>query len=191
MKKLISLIISLSMICSIGFAVLAAGSPDGVVDVSGGKDADGNSIEVTIEDTDVPLCTPEIASRLTGVPASELKLLWQKNLSSETLPATFTFTCNGTDDKPLYVIHYNGSDWELITSGTGPSVTATFTDLSPVALFVREAETPTATPAADGADKPTSPKTEDNSNVSLLLIIAVIAASAALITKLSARKFEK
>ena len=183
MKKFTSLIISLVMICSLSFAALATDSPDGVVDISGAKDSNGSAIEYTTDDTTVPLCTPEICSRLTNVPADQLKLLWQKDISSDTLPATFTFTCGGTDNKTVYVLHYNGSDWELITSGTGPSVTATFPDLSPVAVFVRDGVTPDG-----GSNGSTSPKTADNNIVPCLIVIAVIASAAAVTIKIKAKK---
>lgn len=184
MKKIASLIISLVMICSLSFVALATDSPDGVVDISGAKDSNGSAIEYTTNDTTVPLCTPEICSRLTNVPADQLKLLWQKDISSDTHPATFTFTCNGTDNKTVYVLHYNGSDWELITSGTGPSVTATFPDLSPVAVFVKEGETPNG----GGSNGSTSPKTSDNNVVPYLIVVAVIASAAAVTIKIKAKK---
>lgn len=183
MKKLTSLIISLVLICSLSFAALATDSPDGVVEISGAKDSNGNAIEYTVEDTTVPLCTPESVAGLVNVPSGDLKLLWQKDISSNTLPATFTFTCNGTDGKTVYVFHYNGSTWELITSGTGPSVTATFPDLSPVAVFVRDGVTPDG-----GSNGSTSPRTADSNIVPCLIVIAVIASAAAVTIKIKAKK---
>lgn len=164
MKKMISLalcfMLVMSMLCMTAFA---AGSKTDAVEVD-------SDVEVTVEDTTVALLTEEIAAAVSGEDAKELKVLWQKDLHAETLPATITFNVDGTDGEDLLVFHYNGTEWELVGRGKGPAVTVTFTDLSPVGLVHKKATTPSG---------PISPATGLGAGIYVACAVLAAAGSAA------------
>lgn len=175
MKRLFTVAVAILTVMTLGVTTLfAAGSTTDVVEVTGAKDANGNDVAVEVTDTSIPWLTVEIASSLNGVPANELRILWQKDISAETLPVSLTFNANGTDGQELYVYHWNGSAWELITSGKGSSITATFNSLSPVGLVVR---VPADTTSTDKTE--TSPKTGESYVLPTAIIALVVVASAA------------
>ena len=199
MKKFFTtLLSSLVIVCITAASVLAAGSTEDVVDITSGTDSNGNDVNYAITEVDaaVPALTVEKASALTGVPASELKILWQKDITSDVLPATFTFNVNGADaDTEVFSFHYNGSDWELMNKATGTSITTTYTSLSPVAVVIRvKAGLPSNNTAAntDSAATTTttdkSPKTSDTVVLGTAMSVVVIACSAAFVVAATSKK---
>ena len=121
--------------------------------------------------------TPEQAAALIGggVTADQLTIVWQMVLVAEELPATFSFTYDGyKSGQTLYVFHNGwkelggGNDvWDgPVASAQDKTVSATFEDLSPVALVVY-------TPSGSNSDD-TSPKTGET-NALLFLALAAIA----------------
>ena len=148
MKKSFRVLLSVVLVLGMLFGMTimaAAGSMSDVVEITKAVDADGNDDAVTVGEIakDVPLLTEEIAAAEIndGVKPEELAVLWQKDVTAAKLPATLTFKANGVKDNQLvYVFHWNGEKWELITSGKGSTVEATFTDLSPVGIVSRVAE---------------------------------------------------
>lgn len=187
MKRFITTLISSMVIVCIGaVSVLAAGSTEDVVDITSAKDNNGNTAVTTVADTSVALMTSEIASSLTGVSSSELKVVWQKDVTSDVLPATVTYNVNGTDGQTLYSFHWNGSAWELMNSATGPTISTTYTSLSPVAIVARIPAATTPAPASNNAA--TSPKTGDNAVFYVTMSVVVIACSAAFVVAATTKK---
>ena len=169
MKKIISLGLCLMLVMSLMcVTAFAAGSKTDAVEV----DSDA---EVTVEDTTVAMLTEENAAAVSEEEAKDLKVVWQKDVHSETLPATITFTVDGTDGEDLMVFHFNGTEWELVGEGKGPAVTVTFDDLSPVAVVVKKASTPSG---------PISPATGLGAGIYVACaVLAVAGGAAALVTK--------
>lgn len=194
MKKFLTSLISTVVILCVGAAsVLAVGSTEDVVEITGATDSQGNSVQFEMKDTSIPWLTSEIVSALSGDPASEIKVLWQKDLTAETLPATFTYNCNGTDGQKLYSCHWNGSAWELMNTGVGPTITTTYTSLSPVGVAVRVPASNANTDSNHGAgsttsNDSTSPKTGDNLATYVTLSAVVIACSAAFVVVVTSPK---
>lgn len=198
MKKFFTtLLSSLVIVCITAASVLAAGSTEDVVDITSGTDSNGNNVNYAITEVDaaVPALTVEKAAALTGVPASELKILWQKDITSDVLPATFTFNVNGADaDTEVFSFHYNGSDWELMNKATGTSITTTYTSLSPVAVVIRvKAGLPSNNTAANTNSAATtttdkSPKTSDTVVLGTAMSVVVIACSAAFVVAATSKK---
>ncbi len=178
MKKLVTSLVTILTVATLGIAsVFAAGSTSDVVEVAGCKDSAGNDVAYTVTETSIPPLTVEIASTINGVPSNELKILWQNDITADVLPCTITYNINGTDGLELYSYHWNGSAWELMNYGVGPTISTTYTSLSPVCLVVRQ---PADAPADTTSDSntTTSPKTGSVEIIAALSVI-VVAASAA------------
>ena len=131
--------LALTIAVCLSVSVFAAPSKSDVVELTIAVDENGEEVAYTVEETTIPLLSTVIAAdecNEEGVEttAADLTVLWQKDITAEKLPVTLTFHVDGTDGIPLYVFHWNGSEWELITVGEGPDVEATFTSLSPVAV---------------------------------------------------------
>jgi len=194
MKKIFTTIITALTVCVLGAAsVFAAGSSTGPVEVTGVTDGNGTYLNYFVTGTTVPLITRDIASAATGVPADQLQVLWQADVSAVSLPATVTYNANGTDGKTLYSFHWNGSSWELMNTGVGPTISTTYSSLSPVALVVKltdgsspaasgsstDATSPVAdSPVTTGDDATTSPRTGDFTAIIASVAVIAVAASA-------------
>ena len=122
------------------------------------------------------LSTAEAARLIGGdVTADKLQIVWQMVVEAEEVPATLSFTYDGYKaGQTLYVFHNSwkpdgeGADaWDgPVGSAQAKTVTATFQDLSPVALVVY-------TPSGSSGDD-TSPKTGET-NALLFIALAAIA----------------
>ena len=182
MKKILTTVLTAATVVMMAFAsVFAAGSSTGLVELGTATDSNGNPINYVDGQTDIPLISPEVAASLAGTDSADMTVVWQRNVTATALPATFTFTVNGTEGEMLYVYHYNGSAWELISSGVGPTVTATFTSLSPVAIVRKSVNTtapvaPATEPVADPAT--TSPATGSSVLVMAIATLAVAGSAA-------------
>lgn len=191
MKKFLTSLISTVVILCIGaVSVLATGSTEDAVEITEATDGSGNAVQYEMKETSIPWLTSEIVSKLSGDPADEIKVLWQVDLTSEVLPATFTYNCNGTDGNKLYSCHWTGSEWELMNTGVGPTITTTYTSLSPVGVAVRvkKADSDSSKPATSTSTEPTSPKTGDNASMYVAISAVVIACSAAFVVVATAPK---
>lgn len=132
---ILTVILVTALCCTSVFA--AGGSKTDVVEIKGATDQNGKEVVVTEKDTTIAVITEEVASKVEGITEEpkQLSVLYQKDLTSETLPVTISFTVDGTEGQKLYVCHHNGTAWEVVAEGVGPTVTATFTSLSPVAVI--------------------------------------------------------
>ena len=133
------------------------------------------SQQQSVDDGWTPLTTAQAATMIGGgVTADQLSIVWQKVIVAEIIPATISFTYDGYKaGQTLYVFHNSwkpageGADaWDgPVANAQDKTVTATFADLSPVALVVY-------TPS--GASDETSPKTGET-NALLFIALAEIA----------------
>lgn len=173
-------------LCLMAMPAFAATSMSNVSEIAEAVDEDGEEVEITVsESTGTALLTEVIAAdviedveSVENVEASELTVLWQKDLHAETLPVTITFHVAGTAGLPLYVYHYNGTSWDLIATGTGEDITATFDSLSPVGIVVKKPIGNNNT----GNNGSTSDKTGTTNTSAIALAIALAAGAAAVVT---------
>lgn len=148
MKRVFALALTAMMLVGVlCVSVFAAGSTSLTVEPpEKGTLKDGTSVDVIIKDESTPLLTVEEASKISGVDASKLAILWQKDVTTSVAPtaenpASLTFHVNGAKDIPLYVFHWTGSEWEIVGEEDKiADVTGTFTSLSPVAIVRATAE---------------------------------------------------
>jgi hypothetical protein len=122
--------------------VYASPSPERLVNITSCVDKDGNPVHLNESDVPggIPALTVILAEELNGREddnAGALTILWQRELTASKLPAVITFNAIGTENCMLYIYHYNGTEWEFLGKGQGPSITQEFTSLSPVAIAVR------------------------------------------------------
>lgn len=195
MKKfLTTLLTSMVIVCVAAASVFADKSPTDIVDITGGVDSNGNPVTYTLTEMDsaIPPLTVQIASPKVNVPEAELEVLWQKELTSSVLPATFTYNCAGTDGRTLYSFHWNGTEWEYMNSATGPSISTTYTSLSPVGVVVRipssSTSTSTNSSTSTSGNSATSPKTGETVAIGATLSVVVIACSAAFVVAATSKK---
>lgn len=66
--------------------------------------------------------TAEEASRLTGVPPEELRVVWSADYSAQTYPVSVKLSLPGLDGLPVYVFERVGDQWVLLSVGTAPAV---------------------------------------------------------------------
>lgn len=183
MKKLLRIAVVLGLVMCLSVSALAAGISTTGVKVDTAVMADGTKAEVTESTSAVTPTTADAAAAVEGVKADDLTVTWVMDLSVE-IPAggsvTITFDVpNAAADQKVYVLHYNGSKWEKVGEGTGKTVKATFTSLSPVAIVVEKA------PATNPGH--TSPVTGEEP---VLLVAAVVALLAGAVAVVAMKKKE-
>ena len=171
----------LALVITLGMTSAAfATSMSDVVSVSA---SDGVELKVGSVESGIPPLTEEIAAQeIDGKNASDLTVLWQREVSASKLPATLTFSIAGVDDdQEVYLFHYAYGKWNLEASGKGKSISKSFDSLSP--LGVVAAKKAGNAPAADkDAKTPTTSKdvkTGDSSSAKLWGTVMVIAAAGA------------
>ena len=164
MKKLMSVVVAVLLIMCVTCPVFAFGSNDEPCDISAtGPNGEAVDIEIgpATEIFDIPVEDGGTVDFGDGdvVPAEDLTVVYQHDLHSDVLPVTITFDVPtaGANDI-LHVMHYTGSAWEQVAKGTGTSVEATFTSLSPVSIVLQTVKT-SGTPGTGDDEKPTSPQT--------------------------------
>ena len=193
-KTLVIIGLVLALVLGLASSVFAAGSKEGVVEITDVTDGSGNKDNYTESEVNgsayegyTPLSIP-IASSVTGEPQSDFSaVLPEIDLTAEKLPATFTFNIDAPAGTPVYVFHYDAAikGWEFISEGTAPTVTATFSKLSPVGFVLGVTSTPG--PSPENPDNPT-PATGDNNHIGLWAGILVVAALGAVGTVVYGKK---
>lgn len=180
MKKLLRIAVVLGLVMCLSVSALAAGASTTGVKVDTAVMADGTKAEVTESASAVTPTTAEAAAavQVEGVKADDLTVAWVKDISV-TIPAggsvTITFDVpNAAADQKVYVLHYNGNQWEKVGEGTGKTVKATFTSLSPVAIVVAKA------PASNPGQ--TSPVTGEEPVLLVAAVVALLAGAVAVVT---------
>lgn len=158
MKKALSILVIAVLALSMTAGALAAESktdPVEIVDTTvGGVHQDWT------EDTPSETPTPEDASDAIGVPEEDVSILWTTDYDTETYPADVTISAPGTDGLTIYVLEYIDGEWQIIGSGTGPTVTVPISEDGPITVVaVPPAVTPTPTVAPTVTPTPTATPT--------------------------------
>lgn len=193
MRKLIKIAVALGLVLCLATVAFAAPNPGGSftsnTNITGATGKDGTPAQVTESAPTVTLTADQAVEVLkdvapAGTKAEDLSVVYSMDLSvpAEVLPVSITFEVKGAKaDDNIYVLHYNGSAWEVVANGKGATITAVFTSLSPVAVVLQPAEK-TANPPA-GGDGPTSPQTSAEMltlyvGVAVVLIAGAVALAA-------------
>ena len=153
MKKLLRISVVLAMVLCLSLTAFASSTSGTRVERAVGSD--GSEVEVVEGPTTETPSVEDIVGAFPGdrdlvvgdddVDPEDLTVAWVRDLKAE-IPeggsVTITFDVPGvTDDQHVYVLHFDGSSWDLVGEGFGSVVTATFTSLSPVAILVEKAPT--------------------------------------------------
>ena len=193
MRKLLKIMLVLGMVACLTCTAFA--SKTYTVD----KSAQGANGPVTVTES-APTETPTAAEAVevlknvapAGTKAEDLSVVYSMDLSvpAEDLPVTITFKVSGAEpEDDVYVLHYNGSTWDVVASGKGGTIDATFTSLSPVAVVLQAAAPAasapgtgtsggtTGTPQSDGST-PTAPQTGADMTMLYAGIAVFVAAGA-------------
>lgn len=133
MKKFAKMLFTMVCILSLSCTALAEPSPEDPVEIVDAVDENGEPVDVTITDNDIPLITEiEAADVNKGEDKrhdkpEQLKVLWQKYIDFPADRGSVTMTINiaGADGRMLYAYYWDGTKWILIASGEGPELTYT------------------------------------------------------------------
>ena len=167
MRKLLKIMLVLGMVACLTCTAFAASPTDGV-----NWSATGANGPVTVTES-APTETPTAAEAVevlknvapAGTKAEDLSIVYSMDLSvpAEQLPVTITFEVKGaTANDDVYVLHFDGSAWEVVAHGKGGTIDATFTSLSPVAV-VLQAAAPAASAPGTGTSGGTTGTQSDGS----------------------------
>lgn len=173
MKKLVSLLAAL-VILSNGIVAFAANSSTASDLAKNVTATSSTGATVTIEAVSETVKEEAVSAAVQNKANSNVLALMEVSVE-ETGSATITFDVAGVKaGANIYVLHYNGTKWEVIHPDKveDGKVTATFTSLSPVAIV----EIPTAE---------TLPKT---GATVVLPVMAVICAAGAVVFGKKAKK---
>ena len=149
-KRLAGICAAAVLALSMSLGAFAAESPsaEGIVISGKTSDADGNTVQVTLEEvTDTAakamLDDADYLKQIIGDEYIEgMKVADMKDVSvpdGTPMPVTIEFEVNGVNkNTKVVVLHYNGTEWEKVKVDAVDyrSVTATFDSLSPVAFIL-------------------------------------------------------
>jgi len=201
MKKILAVLCVAVMVVGMPFSVLAAPSVQvsGVVtNIVSATDANGNPINITIQNLDDAAFTEEERAAIEEIKNMEIlkallgdkfvegmQVIDIKNIvapAGTVFPVTITFEVPGvSEDTKAVVLHYDTSKkaWELVETKVGNgTITATFTSLSPVAFVVDGKAADAANAATTKTTTSTqalSPKTGEMNVVLYACVVAGIA----------------
>lgn len=176
LKKAVAAVTAALTICAMSVTAFAQGSvaSTGVVEVQGAQDANGNSVSASISSVPAEYAeavneikTTEGLQTVLGdayVEGMEVVDAMDVSVPEGTpMPVTITFDVPGVGGYKVAVLHFNGSEWEVVEATVGDgTITATFTSLSPVAFVV---DKNTATGAVTSNGSSVSPKTGENTGM--------------------------
>lgn len=190
-KRMAAFCMAAVLALSMSVGAFAAGSPsvEGIVVSGKTVDADGNEVQVTLEevtDTNAKAKLDDVnyLKEIIGDDyIDDMKVADLKDVSvpeGTPMPVTIEFELNGVNkNTKVIVLHYNGTEWEKVKVDAVDyrSVTATFESLSPIA-FVLDKVDETANVGT------TSPKTGMSPIVMMTALGAVVCmAGAVVLTK--------
>lgn len=149
-KRLAGICAAAVLALSMSLGAFAAESPsaEGIVISGKTSDADGNTVQVTLEEvTDTAakamLDDADYLKQIIGDEYIEgMKVADMKDVSvpdGTPMPVTIEFEVNGVNkNTKVVVLRYNGTEWEKVKVDAVDyrSVTATFDSLSPVAFIL-------------------------------------------------------
>ncbi len=190
MKKKLAGLVAAMMVLAVGTTAFA--SPEAKIKVDGAVDKTGQKVDVTVETNTNTAASSEkaaeVAETINNNANEEAAVVGVVNVVppagytvSAANPLTITFAIPEVKSgEKIIVLHWNGQRWEnasvsnvVVANG---SVTATFTNLSPVA-FVRITEKATAPSGSgdNGSGKPTSPPGGETAPILPILAIVCLA----------------
>jgi len=180
-------VLALSM--SVGAFAAESPSAEGIVISGKTADADGNEVQVTLEEVTDTNAKAKLddANYLKEIIGDDyidgMKVADMKDVSvpeGTPMPVTIEFEVNGVNkNTKVIVLHYNGTEWEKVKVDAVDyrSVTATFESLSPVAFILDKVD-------ATANVGTTSPKTGMSPIVMMAAFGAVVCmAGAVVLTK--------
>ena len=188
MKKLLRIAVALCLVMCLSVTVFANSTMGATVSTA--TTSTGETVEVKETASAVTPTVAEAAAavEVEGVKAEDLAVAWVRDLFVE-IPeggsVTITFDVpEAAEGQKVYVLHFNGTEWEKVGEGTGKVVEATFTSLSPVAIVIeKEAAAPVPDTGGDpapapGGDEPTSPQTGADMTLMYVGVAVFLAAGA-------------
>lgn len=148
MKKLLTLALALALAVCMAVPAYATGSEtnpgaetsetttivENAKEPERAKGENGVTYWVTLSTKTVPSATAALAEAGI-VTTGNATVAYLQDIHADNLPLEMTFYIGGGDPNALlYVLHWNGSSWEQVASGSGNWVHARFYQLSPVAV---------------------------------------------------------
>lgn len=198
MKKLSTMLaLGLSLALTFGMTAFAAESPNteavGPKVEAAATNAAGEAVTVKVEEkvdkAAVAAATEETVKAVLDTDSEvEVVSVFEVNAGgASNVTVTFTFPTGklNVDDYDFWVLHFDGTKWEKdsvkVESVTADSITATFSNLSPVAIVAEakdgddddDDDTEVVTTTAAGT--PASPKTAETAPVAGVIALAAIA----------------
>lgn len=183
MKKFTSLVLATVLSCMMGITAFAAGSSpeiSGVVtEINKAVDKNGNAVEVTLKQVADEKLVSDIKENFksvleaAGIEVTKgMEVVDVKDVSvpeGTEFPVTITFKVAG--DTKVEVLHYTGTEWEVVKSEAGEgTITATFNSLSPVAFVI---DKDTMSPV--GSTSTEAPRTGMGMAVPTAIVIGAVA----------------
>ncbi len=149
MRKLLKTILAMSLVMAMGVTAMAAPSISTSYSFNSATDANGNSVNLSIESVSVTAMSNADAAEATGFDADDIAVIWHDIVldGDATFPLTITLNVTGvTSDMSAKIIHYTSDDeYEVLDATTGSgTVTFTVSSLSPIGVVVEGAATTTA-----------------------------------------------
>lgn len=206
MKKLVSVLLALVLTVSFAVSAFALPSPtiDSIISIIDGKDTDGNTIEIRIDElsddekklVDDILKTDNLKKLLGDDYSEKLQVIDKKDIyvwdsekgevhyseKPELFPVTVKFGVPGvTPDKNVIVLMYVNGDWVVVDDlvlGDG-TVTAEFDKLCPVVFLMEN---------VSGTSSTVSPLTGETNIVTVVSMLGLAALAVAGITALTKKR---
>lgn len=157
-NKLISLAGAVMLVVAMAVSAVAAPAPSvdesivpeikGDIVASNGTVVKAEDITIGESKVAVDLKDEAVSKLVSGVNNAKVHSVFDVNLANADKvfanggTVKIPFAVAGIAGKDVKVLHFNGTEWEVVPSTvSGNVVTATFTSLSPVAIVVGDAQT--------------------------------------------------
>lgn len=157
-NKLISLAGAMMLVVAMAVSAVAAPAPSvdesivpeikGDIVASNGTVVKAEDITIGESKVAVDLKDEAVSKLVSGVNNAKVHSVFDVNLANADKvfanggTVKIPFAVAGIAGKDVKVLHFNGTEWEVVPSTvSGNVVTATFTSLSPVAIVVGDAQT--------------------------------------------------
>ena len=180
MKRMISVVmLALLALTVLVCPALAAGSMTEPLEITE-TTYNGEHQDWTEGPADDP--APETVAGLTGIDPKRVSILWTVDYATANYPVEITVTAPGTDKLPVYILEYVGGTWNVIGTGTGPTVIAQVSQGGTISVVTQTS----AIKPEDGGNLPQkdtgakAPKTGENVWLAATAVVTVIAIGGAL-----------
>lgn len=197
MRKFLTMALAMVMAVCVAMPAYASGSDDSTIDAAAtdedetgeeaptGVSPEGVTYWVSAPTESMPDASAALANAGVVTPAGgTATVAYLQDIHADKLPLEMTFYIGGGDpNAKLYVMHWNGTIWELVAEGSGNWVHARFTSLSPVAI-IRVTGVPAT---AGGRTVRTAPQTGETMTVTYVALVVMAMAG---LVAMKARKKE-